>query len=125
MVRTNHLRMHEAWIYQRPCIVPCEDGRSGSKTPRPEASLSFEICKAQGEMLRWSGSHIRHGISTGGLEGFNNKIKVERRVGYGYCNEDYANAGYLQGKNFIVTFETSKTPLETKYIDALIKEYLK
>ena len=39
--------------------------------------------------------------------------------------QDYANAGYLQGKNFIVTFETSKTPLETKYIDALIKEYLK
>ncbi len=39
--------------------------------------------------------------------------------------QDYANAGYLQGKNFIVTFETSKTPLDTKYIDALIKEYLK
>ena len=38
---------------------------------------------------------------------------------------DYANAGYLQGKNFIVTFETSKTPLDTKYIDLLIKEYLK
>lgn len=35
--------------------------------------------------------------------------------------QDYNNAGYLQGKNFIVTFETSKTPLDTKYIDALIK----
>lgn len=39
--------------------------------------------------------------------------------------QDYTNAGYMQGKNFIVTFETSKTPLDTKHIDLLIKEYLK
>lgn len=31
----------------------------------------------------------RHGISTGRLEGFNNRIKVSKRGGYGCRNEDY------------------------------------
>lgn len=34
-------------------------------------------------------AHSRHNISTGRLEGFNNKIKVAKRIGYGYRNEDY------------------------------------
>lgn len=34
-------------------------------------------------------AHARHNISTGRLEGFNNKIKVAKRIGYGYRNEDY------------------------------------
>ena len=34
-------------------------------------------------------AHARHRISTGKLEGFNNKIKVVKRIGYGYRNEDY------------------------------------
>ena len=34
-------------------------------------------------------AHARHNISTGKLEGFNNKIKVVKRIGYGYRNEDY------------------------------------
>ena len=34
-------------------------------------------------------AHARHGISSGRLEGFNNKVKVAKRVGYGYRNEDY------------------------------------
>ena len=34
-------------------------------------------------------AHARHCISTGRLEGFNNKVKVAKRVGYGYRNEDY------------------------------------
>lgn len=34
-------------------------------------------------------SHATHPISTGKLEGFNNKIKVAKRIGYGYRNEDY------------------------------------
>ena len=33
--------------------------------------------------------HARHNISTGRLEGFNNKVKVSKRVGYGYRNENY------------------------------------
>ena len=34
-------------------------------------------------------SHAVHPISTGKLEGLNNKIKVAKRVGYGYRNDDY------------------------------------
>ena len=34
-------------------------------------------------------AHARHNISTGKLEGFNNKIKVAKRIGYGYRDEDY------------------------------------
>lgn len=34
-------------------------------------------------------SHAKHPISTGKLEGFNNKIKVAKRIGYGYRNDDF------------------------------------
>ena len=34
-------------------------------------------------------SHAKHPISTGRLEGLNNKIKVAKRTGYGYTNDDY------------------------------------
>lgn len=34
-------------------------------------------------------NHARHPISTGKLEGFNNKIKVAKRIGYGYRNDDH------------------------------------
>ena len=34
-------------------------------------------------------AHAEHQISTGKLEGFNNKIKVAKRIGYGYRDEDF------------------------------------
>lgn len=34
-------------------------------------------------------SHAEHQISTGKLEGLNNKIKVAKRVGYGFRDDDY------------------------------------
>ena len=34
-------------------------------------------------------AHAGHNISTGKLEGFNNKIKAAKRIGYGYRDEDY------------------------------------
>lgn len=34
-------------------------------------------------------AHASFPISTGKLEGFNNKIKVAKRIGYGYRNDDY------------------------------------
>ena len=34
-------------------------------------------------------AHAVYRISTGRLEGFNNKIKVAKRIGYGYRNDDY------------------------------------
>ena len=33
-------------------------------------------------------NHARHGISTGKLEGFNNRIQVAKRIGYGYRDDD-------------------------------------
>lgn len=37
---------------------------------------------------------------------------------------DYANSGYVLGKNFIATFETSNTPINANCIDSLIKSHL-
>ena len=34
-------------------------------------------------------SHARYPISTGKLEGLNNKIKVSKRIGYGYRDDLY------------------------------------
>ncbi|MCH4096857.1 MAG: ISL3 family transposase [Acidaminococcus provencensis] len=34
-------------------------------------------------------AHSAHPITTGKLEGFNNKIKVAKRIGYGYKNDEY------------------------------------
>ena len=34
-------------------------------------------------------AHASHPISTGRLEGFNNRIKVAKRIAYGYRDEDY------------------------------------
>ena len=33
-------------------------------------------------------NHARHGISTGKLEGFNNRIQVAKQIGYGYRDDD-------------------------------------
>ena len=33
-------------------------------------------------------NHARHGISTDRLEGFNNRIQVAKRIGYGYRDDD-------------------------------------
>jgi len=47
-----------------------------------------------------------------------------------YCAEAqfkmdiYAKNGYFPGKNLLITFESSKVPLNTGYVDMLIKEYL-
>lgn len=34
-------------------------------------------------------AHAKHNITTGKLEGFNNKIKVAKRIGYGYRDDSY------------------------------------
>ena len=37
----------------------------------------------------WNSFHAVFPISTGKLEGFNNKTKVAKRIGYGYRDDDY------------------------------------
>ncbi len=61
----------------------------------------FEAAKASGidPLVRFAAlkgkrlpgliAHATFSISTGKLEGFNNKIKVAKRIGYGYRNEEY------------------------------------
>lgn len=39
--------------------------------------------------------------------------------------ETYAREGYILGKNLICTFESKNHPLNLKYVDMLIEEYLK
>ena len=34
-------------------------------------------------------AHASHPISSGRLEGFNNRIKVAKRIGYGYRDDEY------------------------------------
>ena len=41
------------------------------------------------ERIEGLANHARHGISTGKLEGFNNRIKVAKRIGYGYRDDDF------------------------------------
>lgn len=43
-----------------------------------------EICRTERKRLPGLIAHAEHNISTGKLEGFNNKIKVSKRIGYGY-----------------------------------------
>ena len=59
-------------------------GRQGSGIPALERFARLKEKRLDGLV-----AHARHGISTGRLEGFNNKVKVAKRVGYGYRNEDY------------------------------------
>ncbi len=49
----------------------------------------------------------------------------------GYCRknirkiEDYALSGYLLGDGLLATFETSGNVFDTRYLDAVVKRYLK
>lgn len=48
-----------------------------------------KFAKLKERRLKGLVAHATHPISTGKLEGFNNKIKVAKRVGYGYRNDEY------------------------------------
>lgn len=56
-----------------------------------ESEIPQLIKFAELKRKRLSGliSHAMHPVSTGKLEGFNNKIKVAKRIGYGYRNDQY------------------------------------
>ena len=58
-----------------------------AKTSGIEPLVKFAMLKEK--RLEGLIAHASHPISTGKLEGFNNKIKVCKRIGYGYRNDDY------------------------------------
>ena len=47
------------------------------------------FAKAHCEKIDYLASHASHPISTAKLEGLNNKIKVAKRIGYGFRNDNY------------------------------------
>jgi len=49
----------------------------------------MKFAKKKEERIDGLVSHATYPISTGKLEGLNNKIKVAKRIGYGYRNDDY------------------------------------
>ena len=64
-----------------------EDWFKGSKASGIPALARFAELKEK--RLDGLAAHALHPISTGRLEGFNNRIKVVKRIAYGYRNEDY------------------------------------
>lgn len=58
-----------------------------AKTSGIEPLVKFATLKEK--RLQGLVAHAKFPIGTGKLEGFNNKIKVAKRIGYGYRNEDY------------------------------------
>lgn len=60
---------------------------SAAKASGIPALVSFAERKEK--RINGLAAHATYPISTGKLEGFNNKIKVAKRVGYGYRDDDY------------------------------------
>ena len=48
-----------------------------------------KFARQKQKRIKGLAAHVLYPINTGKLEGFNNKIKVLKRIGYGYRNMDY------------------------------------
>ena len=60
---------------------------SGGEKSEIPALVRFAV--QQEERLPGLAAHAIYSISTGKLEGFKNKIKVAKRIGYGYHDDDF------------------------------------
>ena len=60
---------------------------SGGEKSEIPALVRFAVQKEK--RLPGLAAHAIYSISTGKLEGFNNKIKVAKRIGYGYRDDDF------------------------------------
>ncbi len=71
--------------------VLAEKGRNDWFQAAEESNIPALVRVANLKKSRTKGliSHAKYPISTGKLESFNNKIKVAKRIGCGYRNEDY------------------------------------
>ena len=70
--------------------MPCRNGSGdGSTRPRRAGYRPSPASRdARGGRIDRLANHARHGISTGKLEGFNKRIQVAKRIGYGYRDDD-------------------------------------
>ena len=52
-------------------------------------SCLVKFARQKQKRIKGLAAHALYPINTGKLEGLNNKIKVLKRIGYGYRNMDY------------------------------------
>ena len=78
-------------LYECDDIEEAERGWKNWFTAAKESGIPALVHFAEIKEKRLPGliNHAKHQISTGKLEGFNNKIKVAKRIGYGYRNDDH------------------------------------
>ena len=78
-------------LYECDDIEKAERGWKNWFTAAKESGIQALVNFAEIKEKRLPGliNHAKHQISTGKLEGFNNKIKVAKRIGYGYRNDDH------------------------------------
>ena len=78
-------------LYECDDIEAAEKGWKNWFTAAKESGIPALVHFAGIKEKRLPGliTHAKHQISTGKLEGFNNKIKVAKRIGYGYRNDDH------------------------------------
>ena len=67
----------------RTIIIPLMDYNNQKFILHPWFAVQKE------KQLPGLAAHAIYSISTGKLEGFNNKIKVAKRIGYGYRDDDF------------------------------------
>lgn len=79
-------RLYELTDYQQAVIGWTKWFQAAKESEIP-ALVRFAVQKEK--RLPGLAAHAIHPISTGKLEGFNNKIKVDKRIGYGYRDDDF------------------------------------
>ncbi len=79
-------RLYELTDYQQAVIGWTKWFQAAKESEIP-ALVRFAVQKEK--RLPGLAAHAIHPISTGKLEGFNNKIKVAKRIGYGYRDDDF------------------------------------
>ena len=79
-------RLYELTDYQQAVIGWTKWFQAAKESEIP-ALVRFAVQKEK--RLPGLAAHAIYSISTGKLEGFNNKIKVAKRIGYGYRDDDF------------------------------------
>ena len=79
-------RLYELTDYQQ-AVTSWTKWFQAAKESEIPALVKFALQKEK--RLPGLAAHAIYPISTGKLEGFNNKIKVTKRIGYGYRDDDF------------------------------------
>ena len=85
-IKEEMCRLYELTDYQQ-AITGWTKWFQAAKESEIPALVQFAVQKEK--RLPGLAAHAIYPISTGKLEGFNNKIKVAKRIGYGYRDDDF------------------------------------